>query len=90
MKHVAAIMASTLVLGACGGGGGGGSDNPRPTPEPVVSAPKMEGAYEGTTNLNQLVDVLALEDDSVWAIYGSSDGIPQGFVQASGASDGRG
>jgi hypothetical protein len=51
------------LLAACGGGGGSGSSTSQ-----VFSA---EGAWEGTSSANYAVNVLVLENNEMWAIFGT-------------------
>jgi hypothetical protein len=77
---VAATVVAAAVLGACGGGG---DDGPKG---------KAEGVYEGTTSTGAYTQLLVLEDDSFWALYGTQAAgtfFVTGFVQGQGASDGK-
>ncbi len=83
IKTFAALSVSAL-LAACGGGGGGSSTTP------VTSGPKAEGVYEGTSTTFNTVNILALENDEVYALYGNTSGgtfLVSGFIWAQGTSN---
>lgn len=76
-------VALSLGLAACGGGGddAGGS-----------AGPKAEGAYAGTLtgSASSAFQLLVLENDEYWSLYGTTSGntfLVAGFVQGSGASN---
>ncbi len=81
-----AVLLSLLVLGACGGSGEG-------TPAaPAAPAAKAEGVYGGTITggSSPAFQLLILENDEYWAMYGVSAGntfLVEGFVQGTGASN---
>jgi hypothetical protein len=65
------------MLGACGGG----DDPPKG---------RAEGVYEGTTSIGAYTQLLVLEDDSFWALYGTQTAgtfFVTGFIQGQGASN---
>ena len=75
-------MLAAITLAACGGGGDGGSS----------TGPKAEGAYSGTLTggASSAFQLLVLENDEYWALYGTSAGntfFVSGFIQGTGASN---
>lgn len=71
----------TLVLTACGGGGGGGSSTNVP----------IEGVWTGTTSNNYTINLLVLENNEVWNMFGTTSGnnlLVSGFDQGSGSVNG--
>jgi hypothetical protein len=75
-----AIAMSVLTLAACGGGGGGGGGD-------GSSTGAAEGIYEGTASASgqsTSIQVLVLEDDSFWLMYGAT--ATEGFLQGQGVS----
>jgi hypothetical protein len=85
MKTVATIAISIAagLLAACGGGGDSGS---------APFGPKAEGAYAGTLSgvTSRALQLLVLENDEYWALYGTSSGnrfLVAGFLQGTGTSD---
>ena len=78
-----AAFSMSLILAACGGGGGGGS-----TPS-ASSGPKAEGVYEGSSSSGYVLNILVLENDEVYALYGNTSGgtlYVSGFNWAQGSS----
>lgn len=78
-----AALSMSLILAACGGGGGGGST------APAATASKAEGVYEGSSTSGSALSILALENDEVYALYGTrSNGAltVSGFDWAQGTS----
>jgi hypothetical protein len=76
------LISSITFLNGCGGGGG--------SPAPNVSA---EGVWTGTTSTNYAVDVLVLENNQFWSMFGnrsaSSGSLTVvGFDQGSGTVSG--
>jgi hypothetical protein len=58
--------ASVALLAACGGGGGGDSSNSGVAPG--ISA---EGAWQGSTSSGYALNVLVLENNEMWAVFGT-------------------
>jgi hypothetical protein len=78
------LLASVLMLAACGGGGSDAGSPPN-------SAAKAEGAYSGTLtgSASSVFQMLVLENDEYWTLYGSPVGSVfglAGFIQGSGTS----
>lgn len=61
-----------MILVACGGGGGGGASTDSTTTS--NSGQKAEGVYEGTLTTGETVNILALENDEVYVLYGQNSG----------------
>jgi hypothetical protein len=82
-----AVSLAAAALMACGGGGSG-----QESPAPAAPAPtRAEGAYSGTLSgsVSKSFQLLMLENDEFWAIYGSSTAgqyAVAGFLQGQGAS----
>ena len=55
------LVCSVAVLTACGGGGGG-------VDAPGISA---EGAWQGSTSSGYALNVLVLENNEMWAVFGT-------------------
>lgn len=53
---------SALLISACGGGGGGST---------VSQSVSAEGAWEGSSSANYAINVLVLENNEMWAIFGT-------------------
>lgn len=82
------LLCSTLV--ACGGGGGGGgaSSATNSPPVPVVGA--AQGIYIGTVSDGRELDMIVLENDQFYAMYGNTVAggfLISGFVQGDGQSN---
>jgi hypothetical protein len=97
MKVRLVLVAATFALTACGGGG---DSPPAPTPVPIPTVPAPEGVHIGTASTGYELNILNLENGSVWGIYGRTiNGVllVSGLIQANGtynngsfaASDGR-
>ena len=74
---------AVALLAACGGGGGGGT----------VANVKVEGAWQGTTSNNYVVNLIALENNEFYTIFGVNSGsnllvygFDQGTTSVSGSS----
>jgi hypothetical protein len=69
-----ALFTCTTLLAACGGGGGSTS-TPTPTPATPIpaSVSKVEGFYTGTVSSGTQFQLLALENDQVYALIGNTD-----------------
>jgi hypothetical protein len=85
----ASLAINLVMLVACGGGGGGG-DSATSGP-PTGSGAKAEGAYAGTLtgSASTGFQMLVLENDEYWALYGTSVGGTfgvAGFLQGNGVS----
>ena len=90
MFRFACVPVATTLMVACGGGGGTSA----PTAAVAATATKAEGVYAGSLKSAALpsgaFNAIVLEDDSMWAIYGTAD--PQGrltvfgFINGSGTS----
>ena len=83
------ILAGALLAGC----GGGGDSTPAPAPAPV---PIPQGAYAGTLtgSANKNFELLMLENNEVWSLYGTETSTVfgvTGFVQGTGSnpSDGK-
>jgi hypothetical protein len=83
----AAIASATLLVAACGGGSGGG--------EGAVNGANVsvEGAWQGTSSNNYVVNIIALENNEFYTIFGVMNGsnllvygFDQGTVTVSGSS----
>lgn len=61
--------ALSVFLSACGGGGG--SSSPA---TPASTSTKAEGLYTGTSTTGYTFNALVLENDEVWALYGTPSG----------------
>ena len=75
------VISSLTFLTACGGGGGG-------TPAANVPA---EGVWTGTTSTGYAIDVLVLENNQFWSMFGNRSGGALsviGFDQGSGSASG--
>lgn len=77
-----AVAAATISLTACGGGGDSGL---------AVATTQPQGVYSGTLigSPSSAFQLLVLEDDSYWALYGKSTPsafLAAGFIQGQGAS----
>jgi hypothetical protein len=59
-----ALAATSAMLVACGGGGSS-------TDNPITPVVKAEGAWQGTTSTGYALNVLVLENNEVWAIFGT-------------------
>lgn len=86
MQSAPALVAisMSLILAACGGGGSGGSTTP------AATGSKAEGVYEGSSTSGTALNILALENDEVYALYGTSSGgslTVYGFNWAQGTSN---
>ena len=89
----ACLPIATTLMVACGGGGGGSAPTAVPATA-AAAATKAEGVYAGSLKSAALpsgaFNAIVLEDDSLWAIYGTAD--PQGrltvfgFINGSGTS----
>jgi hypothetical protein len=79
-----ATLAITSLLAACGGGGGGGGGSA------VAIAPvtKVEGYYAGTVSTGSQFQLLALENDQVYALIGNTD--TQGVFRVNSLVEGQG
>ncbi len=62
-KSLAVAASAACSLAACGGGGGS-------TPTAPANSP-AQGVYQGTTSSGYSFDAIVLEDNSIWAIYGT-------------------
>ncbi len=88
------VLACTALLTACGGGGG--SDTPAATSgvtaptTPVITTPvtKIEGFYTGTVSTGTQFQLIALENDQIYALIGSPDA--QGVFRVSSLLEGSG
>lgn len=79
-KFIPSVLVSAM-LAACGGGGGGVDGTARIIPSSI------EGDFEGSTSNGKTVDILVLEDNSFWVLYGvSSSGYlaVEGFITGMG------
>lgn len=84
----------TVTLAACGGSDSPSpapaptpAPTPTPAPAPAVAAPS--GLHVGTTSTNYELNVLMLEDGSLWGLYErtvNNIGLVYGVVQANGAA----
>ena len=88
MKHLRKSVALTALIGAlgmvgCGGDGGGGGGS-SPTPSARSAA---EGGWCGTASNGYTETLFALDDGSVWGIYGSGN-CNSGVTSAIGAYHG--
>lgn len=84
ISRLAAALALSGLLTACGGGGGDDSTG-------AATPGEAQGAYAGTLtgSTSSIFRMLVLEDDQVWAIYGNQAGNTfqiRGFMQGQGAS----
>ncbi len=76
------LIGSLALLTACGGGGGGGT--------PAANVP-AEGVWTGTTSSGYAIDVLVLENNQFWSMFGNRSGGALsviGFDQGSGSVSG--
>ncbi len=76
------LVGSLALLTACGGGGGGGTS--------AVNVP-AEGVWTGTTSSGYAIDVLVLENNQFWSMFGTRSGgalSVVGFDQGSGSVNG--
>lgn len=64
MRTTLAFFTIASTLAACGGGGGS-------SPAAPASTPTAEGAYEGTSSNGLALNVLILENDEAYALYGT-------------------
>lgn len=82
-KTVSLISSLTLLV-ACGGGGGGGSSG--------GTSVAAEGMWRGTTSTGYSIDVLVLDNNQFWSMFGNrnNNGVLSvvGFDQGSGRVDG--
>jgi hypothetical protein len=96
IRSLAGLVAATFLsalLGACGGGGS--SDSAAASGNDATRGPftgSAEGFYIGglVDGTNRVARILVLENDELWALYGTDRNGPflvQGFYQASGTSD---
>jgi hypothetical protein len=89
MKRLNTILSTLLVvaLAGCGGGGDGSNDSGQ---QPLPAA-KIEGAWQGTVSNGNTLQLIALEDNSFWGIFGRTVGnvlIVDGFARGSGQVSG--
>ncbi len=78
------IVFMLVLLDACSGGGGYSAP-------PVAPASPAQGAYVGTNSLAQAIEVLVLDDNSFWEMYGISAGTSlavQGVITGHGTVSG--
>ena len=87
IKYTIAASAVAL-LSACGGGGGGGDGGGG-----NVANVQVEGAWQGTTSNNYVVNLIALENNEFYTIFGVNSGsnflvygFDQGTTSVSGSS----
>ena len=85
-KHAMAVALTSAagLLAACGGGGGDAGSSP--------FGPKPEGAYAGTLtgSASSAFQLLVLENDEYWALYGRNVGnsfLVAGFIQGTGTAN---
>jgi hypothetical protein len=79
----------SVLLAACGGGGGSDGDSNGAQPSNLTMDAAAEGVYGGTLGGSTGSDfqMLALEDGSIWAMYGvqsSTSFSVYGFIQGNG------
>lgn len=87
VRYALCGVATVLTLTACGGGGSDAGDPPVPSDPPTVV--DAEGAYQGSTDTNQGLLAIVLENGEIWALYGVDSGdtlLVEGFVQGAGTA----
>ncbi|MBI2750714.1 MAG: hypothetical protein HYX43_15700 [Burkholderiales bacterium] len=80
MRSLLALLAIASTLTACGGGGSGGSSA-------TANATKAEGVYEGSSSTGYALNILVLENDEAYALYGT---MSNGTLYVSGFNWGQG
>lgn len=89
LRFSLAILTTASLLAACGGGGDSTSATPAPTtPTPTTPVTKVEGYYTGAVSTGTQFQLLALENDQVYALIGNTDS--QGVFRVSSLIEGAG
>ncbi len=85
-----AFFASTAFIAACGGGGSSSTTTPVTigTASAVAAVTKVEGYYTGTVSSGTQFQLLALENDQIYALIGNSDA--QGVFRVASLVEGPG
>lgn len=90
MKAPVLAVAAILGVGLFGCGGGGSGGGTTASPAPAVAASTAEGVYAGTISNGKSHNVLVLENDQVYVMYGTMINgslMVSGFIQGSGKSN---
>ena len=87
LRFSLAILTTASLLTACGGGGDSTSATPAPA-TPTAPVTKVEGYYAGAVSTGTQFQLLALENDQLYALIGNTDA--QGVFRVSSLVEGAG